>query len=142
MAFYLGPREPQDERDREIGRFGDNVGQSFVVLGGVAALILALAQGGSKEKKSSEGDHAGRVRSGGGPPTARHSPAGDRRGRGSRTGPGGRRGPRRLALYDRFADGRAARTRHAKAAGARPGQRRGRRSLQPRAKCRESPDGR
>jgi len=41
-----GPHEPKDERDREIGRFGDTVGQSFVILGGVVALILALAQGG------------------------------------------------------------------------------------------------
>jgi hypothetical protein len=41
-----GPHEPKDERDREIGRFGDNIGQSFIVLGGVIALILALAQGG------------------------------------------------------------------------------------------------
>jgi hypothetical protein len=41
-----GPHEPKDERDREIGRFGDNIGQSFIVLGGVVALILALAQGG------------------------------------------------------------------------------------------------
>ena len=41
-----GPHEPKDERDREIGRFGDTIGQSFVVLGGVIALILALAQGG------------------------------------------------------------------------------------------------
>jgi hypothetical protein len=41
-----GPHEPKDERDREIGRFGDNIGQSFIVLGGVIALILALAEGG------------------------------------------------------------------------------------------------
>jgi len=41
-----GPHEPKDERDREIGRFGDNIGQSFIVLGGVVALVLALAQGG------------------------------------------------------------------------------------------------
>ncbi|MGW0518811.1 hypothetical protein [Crossiella sp. NPDC003009] len=32
-----------DQRDREIGRFGEHVGQSFVVLGGVGALGLALA---------------------------------------------------------------------------------------------------
>jgi len=41
-----GPHEPKDERDREIGRFGDTVGQSFIVLGGVIALILALDEGG------------------------------------------------------------------------------------------------
>jgi hypothetical protein len=31
-----------DVRDREISRFGDHVGQAFVVLGAVAALVLAL----------------------------------------------------------------------------------------------------
>ena len=31
--------ELKDERDREIGRFGDHVGQSFVVIGAVAALL-------------------------------------------------------------------------------------------------------
>lgn len=31
-----------DQRDREIGRFGDHIGQSFVVIGGVSALILAM----------------------------------------------------------------------------------------------------
>lgn len=41
-----GPHEPKDERDREIGQFGDRVGQAFLVLGGVVGLILALAQGG------------------------------------------------------------------------------------------------
>ncbi|MEV3994001.1 hypothetical protein AB0J57_34500 [Streptomyces sp. NPDC049837] len=34
----------RDQRDREIHRFGEYVGQSFVVLGGVAALALALAE--------------------------------------------------------------------------------------------------
>ena len=34
----------KDQRDREIHHFGDYVGQSFVVLGGVAALGLALAE--------------------------------------------------------------------------------------------------
>ncbi|HUQ57335.1 hypothetical protein [Lentzea sp.] len=33
-----------DERDREIGRFGDHVGQSFVVIGGVSAMALAMAE--------------------------------------------------------------------------------------------------
>ncbi|HVK21817.1 MAG TPA: hypothetical protein VM677_10700 [Actinokineospora sp.] len=33
-----------DQRDREIGRFSDYVGQSFVVAGGVAALVLAMAE--------------------------------------------------------------------------------------------------
>jgi len=33
-----------DQRDREINRFGDHIGQSFVVMGGSAALILAMLQ--------------------------------------------------------------------------------------------------
>ncbi len=33
-----------DERDREIGRFGDHVGQSFVVIGGVSAMALAMVE--------------------------------------------------------------------------------------------------
>jgi hypothetical protein len=41
-----GPHEPKDERDREIAVFGDNIAQSFVVLGGVVALALALAEAG------------------------------------------------------------------------------------------------
>jgi hypothetical protein len=34
----------KDERDIEIGRFGEYSGQSFVVLGGVAALGMAMAE--------------------------------------------------------------------------------------------------
>jgi hypothetical protein len=33
----------KDQRDREIGRFGDHIGQSFVVLGGAAALCMSMA---------------------------------------------------------------------------------------------------
>ncbi|MDH6580856.1 hypothetical protein [Kitasatospora sp. MAP5-34] len=33
----------KDRRDREIHRFGEYVGQSFVVAGAVAALVLAMA---------------------------------------------------------------------------------------------------
>lgn len=33
-----------DERDREIGRIADNIGQSFVVIGGVSAMALAMAE--------------------------------------------------------------------------------------------------
>ncbi|MCA2216455.1 hypothetical protein [Jidongwangia harbinensis] len=33
-----------DQRDREIGRFGEHIGQSLVVVGGVAAMLLALAE--------------------------------------------------------------------------------------------------
>ncbi|MFD3544567.1 hypothetical protein ACFWUW_02940 [Streptomyces sp. NPDC058655] len=40
------PREDnvKDLRDREIHRFGEYVGQSFVVIGGVAGLLLAMAE--------------------------------------------------------------------------------------------------
>ncbi|WP_426989436.1 hypothetical protein [Pseudarthrobacter sp. Y6] len=34
----------KDQRDREISRFGEYIGQSFVVIGGVAALLLAMAE--------------------------------------------------------------------------------------------------
>jgi len=34
----------KDQRDREIGRFSDHIGQSFVVIGGVAALVMAMAE--------------------------------------------------------------------------------------------------
>ncbi|SER99242.1 hypothetical protein [Lentzea albida] len=33
-----------DERDREIGRIADNIGQSFVVIGGVSAMALAMIE--------------------------------------------------------------------------------------------------
>ncbi len=34
----------KDERDREIHRFGEYVGQSFLCIGGVAALVLSMAE--------------------------------------------------------------------------------------------------
>ncbi|MCM2391358.1 hypothetical protein [Streptomyces albipurpureus] len=34
----------KDQRDREINRFGEYVGQSFVILGAVAALGMAMAE--------------------------------------------------------------------------------------------------
>jgi hypothetical protein len=37
-------RDKRDQRDREIGRFGEHIGQSLVVVGGVAALLLALLE--------------------------------------------------------------------------------------------------
>jgi hypothetical protein len=42
----LSPKEAgrKDQRDREIYRFGEYIGQSFVVIGGVAALLLAMAE--------------------------------------------------------------------------------------------------
>jgi branched-subunit amino acid ABC-type transport system permease component len=41
----LNPRASllKDERDREIGRLGDHVGQAFVVIGAVAAMLMAIA---------------------------------------------------------------------------------------------------
>jgi len=33
-----------DQRDREIARFGDRIGQSFVVVGGVLAMLMAMFQ--------------------------------------------------------------------------------------------------
>ncbi len=37
-------RDAQDQRDKEINRFGEYVGQSFVVIGGVSALFLAMVE--------------------------------------------------------------------------------------------------
>jgi hypothetical protein len=34
----------KDQRDREINRFGEHIGQSFVVVGAVAALLMAMAE--------------------------------------------------------------------------------------------------
>ena len=39
-----GEAEHKDQRDREIHRFGEYIGQSFVILGGVVALAMALAK--------------------------------------------------------------------------------------------------
>ncbi|SDZ00297.1 hypothetical protein [Herbiconiux ginsengi] len=33
-----------DQRDKEISRFGDHVGQAFVVIGGVVALLFAIVR--------------------------------------------------------------------------------------------------
>ncbi|MER7333626.1 MULTISPECIES: hypothetical protein [unclassified Micromonospora] len=38
-----GAPRVKDVRDREIGRLGDHVGQSFVVIGAVAAMFMAMA---------------------------------------------------------------------------------------------------
>ncbi|MFD6068336.1 hypothetical protein [Amycolatopsis lurida] len=45
-AAAAAPRDAgrKDQRDREIGRFGEHIGQSFVVIGGVAALVMAMAE--------------------------------------------------------------------------------------------------
>ncbi|WP_412518809.1 hypothetical protein K8Z49_12110 [Actinomadura madurae] len=34
----------KDQRDREINRVGEHIGQSFLVIGALAALVLALAE--------------------------------------------------------------------------------------------------
>jgi hypothetical protein len=47
LSIVLGivfPREKRDQRDREIYRFGEYVGHSFVVIGAVSALLMALAE--------------------------------------------------------------------------------------------------
>ncbi|GIF16254.1 hypothetical protein [Actinoplanes teichomyceticus] len=38
-----GASRATDERDREIGRLGEHVGRSFVVIGAVAAMLMAMA---------------------------------------------------------------------------------------------------
>ena len=42
----FSPKESgaKDQRDREIYRFGEHIGQSFVIIGAVVALIMAMAQ--------------------------------------------------------------------------------------------------
>lgn len=46
IVAILSPREcgKKDVRDREIGRFGEYVGQSFLCMGGLAALILSMLE--------------------------------------------------------------------------------------------------
>jgi hypothetical protein len=49
LNIAVSMREPKgsklkDQRDWEIGRFGDHIGQSFVIIGGVATLVLAMAE--------------------------------------------------------------------------------------------------
>jgi hypothetical protein len=41
----VNPRASRDTdvRDRQIGRLGDHIGQSFLVIGAVAAMLMALA---------------------------------------------------------------------------------------------------
>ncbi|MBL7259828.1 hypothetical protein [Paractinoplanes lichenicola] len=42
VDILFGGNQKADQRDREIGRFGDHVGQSLVVAGAVAAMVMAL----------------------------------------------------------------------------------------------------
>ncbi|MEU0718594.1 hypothetical protein ABZ498_15580 [Streptomyces lavendulocolor] len=46
LAAVASPREAnkKDQRDREINRFGEYAGQSFLVVGGVAVLALSIAE--------------------------------------------------------------------------------------------------
>jgi hypothetical protein len=46
-AAARGERAVQDERERQIDRLGEHVGQGFLVLGGVGGLALALADADS-----------------------------------------------------------------------------------------------
>ncbi len=48
-GIVIGLAEPKgadkrDQRDREVKAFGDRVGQAFVIIGAVAALLLALVR--------------------------------------------------------------------------------------------------
>ena len=43
LDIFVGGRpERKDQRDREISRFGDAMGQAFVVIGAVAAMLFAV----------------------------------------------------------------------------------------------------
>lgn len=46
VIAVVWPRDADrtDQRDKEIGRFGEYVGQWFVAIGAVAALVLAMAE--------------------------------------------------------------------------------------------------
>lgn len=46
LAAVASPKEAnkKDQRDREINRFGEYAGQSFLVVGGVAVLALSMAE--------------------------------------------------------------------------------------------------
>ena len=44
LAAVVSKDDGKDQRDREIGRFGEYAGHSFVVIGAVAALLLAMAE--------------------------------------------------------------------------------------------------
>ncbi|WP_433561220.1 hypothetical protein ACQP1O_26835 [Nocardia sp. CA-151230] len=45
VAIGSRDRDRRDQRDREIGRRGTQIGNAFVVLGAVTALVLAMANG-------------------------------------------------------------------------------------------------
>jgi membrane-associated protease RseP (regulator of RpoE activity) len=43
VAIASGEKARTDQRDREINRLGEHIGQSFVILGAVLAMIFAIA---------------------------------------------------------------------------------------------------
>lgn len=43
-AGIAGDDQNADERDRQIDRFGTNVGHAFLVIGGLAGLLMAMAE--------------------------------------------------------------------------------------------------
>ncbi|MFC3743689.1 hypothetical protein [Paractinoplanes deccanensis] len=44
IGMFFGRDRRTDQRDREIGRFGDHIGQSLVAAGAVSAMLLAFAE--------------------------------------------------------------------------------------------------
>lgn len=44
IAVFTPEHDKKDERDREINRLGEYIGQSWVVAGGVTALVMAMAE--------------------------------------------------------------------------------------------------
>jgi predicted membrane channel-forming protein YqfA (hemolysin III family) len=46
LSSFFAPRSAaeKDQRDREINRLGDYIGQSFLIVGAVTALVLALIE--------------------------------------------------------------------------------------------------
>jgi MFS family permease len=43
-AHLAGDSDKPDERDQAIGRFGSNVSQAFLVIGGLAGLLMAMVE--------------------------------------------------------------------------------------------------
>jgi len=44
QAHLAGETDDADERDKAIDRFGTNVSQAFLVIGGLAGLLMAMAE--------------------------------------------------------------------------------------------------
>ena len=43
-ALASGADRRKDQRDREIARVGDRIGQSFVIIGAIAAMLMAMVE--------------------------------------------------------------------------------------------------